>query len=124
MDERAKSVSMTKSIKDYLRYVQQRPAYLKRFVGERSTVEIKYYQEIQKRIKQWAKKHRVFYQYISGGITTRDAIEYIGVSERDFYRLMRKQKVKFLDFLQETENKLETQYSFIPFTGNFMEEDI
>ena len=118
MDERAKSVSMTKSIKDYLRYVQQRPAYLKRFSDDRALDEIKYYEEIQKKIKKWAKKHRVFYQYISGGITTRDAIEYIGISERDFYRLMRKQKVKFLNFLSETENELDNQYSF---TDDFIE---
>ena len=120
MEERAKSVSITKSIRDYLLYVSQRPAYLKRFVGNCECVEIKYYEEIKKRIKKWAKKHRVFYQYISEMIDTQEAIEYMGVSERVFYRLMGKQKVKFFSFLQETENELEKEYSFIPFTDDFM----
>lgn len=118
--ERNKSVSMTKSIRDYLLYVQQRPAYLKQFVGNCECVEIKYYEETQKRIKKWAKRHRVFYQYISGMINAQEAIEYMGVSERVFYRLMGKQKIEFLSFLQETENELTKEYSFTPFTDDFM----
>ena len=120
MNKRAKSASMTKSIRDYLLYIQKRPAYLKKFVDNCECAEIKYYEETQKRIKIWGKKHKVFYQYIKGEINAEQAIEYMGVSERVFYRLMNNQKEKFLSFLKKTEKELDEKYSFKPFTDDFM----
>ena len=111
-DERKESVLMTKCIKDYLLYIRQRPKFLKRFGDEKSLDEIEYCEELKKRIDEWAKRHKVFYQYISGRINTKLAIAYIGTSERVFYRLMLKQKVKFLKFLSETENELKNKYVF------------
>lgn len=122
MRESDKSERKTKGIADYLQYIKSRQSYLKIFVGEDYPLtEIKYYKELQQRIGEWAKKHRVAYQYIAGKINSREAIEYMGVSERVFYRLISKQKAEMITFIQETENELEGKYSFIPFTDEFMD---
>lgn len=121
MRESDKSERKTKGIADYLQYIKSRQSYLKIFVGEDYPLtEIKYYRELQQRIGEWAKKHRVAYQYIAGKINSQEAIEYMGGSERVFYRLISKQKAEMITFIQETENELEGKYSFIPFTDDFM----
>lgn len=123
MNKRTKSFMETKGIAQYLDYIKQRQAYLKIFVGkDYPLTEIKYYKELQQRIGEWAKKHRIAYQYIRCKINTQEAVELIGVSERVFYRLISKQKLELIDFIQKTEDELEKIYSFIPFTDDFISE--
>ena len=125
MNERVNSEKKSKGIRSYLNYIKQRQSYLKIFVGEDYPLtELKYYRELQQRIGEWAKKHRVAYQYIMGKISSQDAIDYIGVSERVFYRIISKQKEEMISFIKETENELEGKYSFIPFTDDFINTEV
>ena len=122
MNEQTKSLKVTNGIAAYLHYIKQRQTHLKIFVGkDYPLTEFKYYKELQQRIGEWAKKHRVAYQYIAGKINSQEAIEYMGVSERMFYRLISKQKTEMIAFIQETENELEKKYSLTPFTDEFMD---
>lgn len=119
------NIKETIGIRQYLSYIKQRQSYLKIFVGEDYPLtEIKYYLELQQRIGEWAKKHRVAYQYIQDKISSQEAIEYMGVSTRVFYRLLAKQKAELITFIRETEKELENKYSFIPFTDEFIDMEV
>ena len=110
----------TLGIASYIQYIADRIAYLKIFVGETYPLaEIKYYRELQCKIREWAKKHRVAYKYLIGEISRQEATEFMGVSERVFYRIMGKQKAEFITFIDACEKELDKKYSFIPFTNDF-----
>ena len=110
----------TLQIGAYIHYVSNRIAYLKIFVGETYPLpEIKYYRELQHKIGEWAKKHRVAYKYLIGEISRQEATEFMGVSERVFYRIMGKQKANLITFIDACEKELDRKYSFIPFTNDF-----
>lgn len=114
------SRKVTIGLTSYIHYIAERIAYLKIFVGDtHPLMEIKYYEELQRKIKKWAKKHRVAYKYIMGEISRQEANEYMGVSERVFYRVMEKQKAEFITFIDACEKELDKKYSFIPFTNDF-----
>ena len=120
-----KSKRETIGIVEYLKYIKQRQVYLKFFVGgDYPLTELKYYEELQNRIKEWGKHHKIAYLYIKGKMSVSDAVDYMGVSERVFYRLIAKQKAEMITFIQETESKLEGKYSFIPFTDEFNDMEV
>ena len=122
MRESDKSHRETNGIVEYLKYIKQRQVYLKVFVGgDYPLTELKYYEELQHRIKEWGKHHKIAYSYINGKMSASEAIDCMGVSARVFYRLIAKQKAEMITFIQETENELERKYSFIPFTDEFMD---
>ena len=111
---------VTIGLASYINYITERIAYLKIFAGETYPLtEIKYYKELQRKIGEWAKKHRVAYKYLIGEISRQEATEYMGVSERVFYRIMEKQKSEFITFIDACEKELDKKYSFIPFTNDF-----
>lgn len=120
MKEDTKGKKVTNGIAAYLHYIKQRIAYLKIFVGDNyPLMEIKYYKELQHKIREWAKTHRVAYQYIVGEISRQEATEYMGINERTFYRIINKQKAAFITFIEACEKELDGKYSFIPFTNEF-----
>ena len=120
MRESDKSKRESIGIVEYLKYIKQRRTYLKIFVrGDYPLTELKYYEELQHRITEWGKQHKIAYLYLKGKMSVRDAVDYMGVSERVFYRLIAKQKAEMITFIQETENELDEKYSFIPFTDEF-----
>lgn len=123
MNEKVKSAKETKGIANYLCYITQRIIYLQFFTDDINTsIELKYCKELQQRIKEWARTHRICYQYIRGKISVDECVQYMGVSKRVFFYMMAKQKAGFIEFIQKTENELEKKYPFTPSKEYFTED--
>ena len=109
----------TQKVRDYIAYVSKRIRYLKLFQGDVKFSEYKYYCELRSRIKEWGKSHIIPYAYLSGKFTLEKALEFYGVSEREFYRLIKAQRKRLIKFIEEQEEALEQKYPFIPLTDIF-----
>lgn len=112
----------TQKVRDYIAYLSKRIRYLKLFQGNVKFSEYKYYCELRSRIKEWGKRHIIPYAYLSGKFTCDQAIEFYGVSKREFCRLMKTQRRRLIKFIEEQEEVLEEKYPFIPMSDIFCEE--
>ena len=99
-------------LRDYLTYLARRSIYLKITNGGIPSNEYKYCYLLQKKIKQWGRKHVVFYKYLCEDITVEQAIDLYGVSRRQFYRISSQQKNDLIVFIEEQERLLSEEYPF------------
>lgn len=101
---------MSKGIKGYLAYLDDRIKYLSTVPSIDNLNELEYCKEMLSEAKNWGKNHKVFYQYIRGYITPKEAIALLGTSERSFYRLMATQRGEFVCVLRRLEVQLMSKY--------------
>lgn len=111
----------SKALHDYISYIKNRITYLKAFSPSVPLSEYKYYRALLTEIKRWGEQHIIFYKYLRGKITIDDATSLYGVSEREFYRMMKHQRALLIKFIEEQENILGEKYPFIPMTDVFNE---
>lgn len=120
--ESAVEKNQTQRLRDYIAYLSNRIRYLKLFQGSVEFNEYKYYCELRSRIKDWGKDHIVPYAYLCGKIGLQKAMELYGVSERDFYKLIKLQRARLIKFIEDQEEALEQKYPFIPMSDMFCKE--
>lgn len=101
-------------LKEYLKYIPKRIAFLKSVCGKIPSNEYKYYCALQAAIKKWGRAHALFYGCVYGKIGIEQARGMVGVSERTFYRIMSRQRKLLIDFIEKQENILNEKYPFIP----------
>ena len=102
----------TSAIKKYLAYLPLRLAYLKIYGVQPTHNEYKYYLELCKSIKEYGKKHKVFFYFITSKINYKKFKAFHRVSERTGYRILAKQRKEFLEFLTQKEAELSKKYPF------------
>lgn len=110
------------SLKEYIKYIPKRISFLKAFNGDIQSNEYKYYCGLQDYIKEWGKKHIIFYSYLYGKIKVEQVKNMLGVSERTFYRTLKQQSEQLFKLIEKQEIILSTKYPFIPMTDIFMEK--
>ena len=106
-------------VKEFVRYISQRIAYLKILIGGIPSNEYKYYCALKEAIKEWGKAHVIFYGCLYGKISVERAKSILGVSESTFFRIMKKQRKDLIDFIEKQENILNVKYPFIPMADIF-----
>ena len=103
-----------KGVREYLKYIAGRIDYIKRLGGDIPSNELRYYRALRKAIKEWGESHVAVYGYLYGRITAQQARGIIGVSERQFFRMLDKQCADLVAFIEGQEKALEDKYPFIP----------
>ena len=104
-----------KHIKEYLKYISARIKYLKMFCGDIPSNELRFYCALRQSIKEWGKTHAAVYGYLYGKLSAKQVCGIVGVSARQFWRMIGKQSADLAAFIKEQENALEDKYPFIPF---------
>ena len=112
----------TQKVREYISYLSKRIRYLKLFQGDVLLSEYKYYCELRNQIKEWGKSHVIPYAYLSGKFSLEKSIEFYGVSKREFFRLIKAQRMRLVKFIEEQEEALAQKYPFIPMSDIFCEE--
>ena len=108
-------------IKKYMIYIQKRINYLKHFRGKVLSNEQRYYMALQDAIREWGKSHIIFYACLYGKMETQQGKNMLGVSLREFYRIMSKQREVLIKFIEKQEQILSEKYPFEPMSDIFME---
>ena len=100
----------TNLLRDYLTYIPQRLAYLKRFGVNPSNYEYKYYSELHREIKEYLKSNKVFRLYLMHKISIEQYKAFYNTSERTSYRILAKQRAKLISFIVKKEKELLEKY--------------
>ena len=106
-------------VKNYLTYIENRLRYVKLLLNGVECNEYRYYSSMLNRIKKWSKNHAVFYAHSCGKVSTEEGKMLLGVPDRTFYRMMRKQRKEFILFIKQQEVALAKEYPFIPVSDIF-----
>lgn len=110
------------AVKEYIKYISKRISFLKSFSGDIPSNEYKYYRALQDAIREWGKKHIIFYGYLHKKIEVEQAKNMFGISESTFYRLIRPQCKQLIEFIDKQEEILRKKYPFIPMADIFFEK--
>lgn len=106
-------------VRNYLAYIENRMRYVKLLSNGIECNEYRYYHSMLNRIKKWSKNHAVFFAHTCGKVSTEEGKMLLGVPERTFYRLMRKQRKELISLIKQQEAVLSQEYPFIPVTDIF-----
>lgn len=110
-DEEENTRNKIKGLRNYLAYIPKRLGYLRADNAQTSN-EWKYYAALYEEIKRWGKLHRVFFRYLIKQIKLEEAKRLLGLSERQTYRVIDRQKQDLMDFITEQEKLLQEKYPF------------
>lgn len=99
-------------LKKFIRYINMRCALIECGFLDVETNQYRYYKELQREIKIFAKSHRLFWNFLLGRISTEKAKSILGVSERQMFRTMEKQRETLITLIYEKEKELSAKYPF------------
>ena len=99
-----------RDLEGYLSYLENRIKYLSTIPDTDNFSEIEYCKEMLEASEKWGNSHRIYYQYIRGNITSKEAMSFLGVPERTFYRIMATHKDKLVGLLNRLEAELMAKY--------------
>lgn len=103
------------AVRHYLQWIPTRIKFLQNFSENDSSMEVMYYTELYKNIREWGKNHVLFYKFIMGKMTMAELLPIFGCAERTFYRIMKTQKDDLIKYIQEQEAMLDKKYPFVEF---------
>ncbi len=102
-----------KGVREYLRYIETRVRLLKLGALSVEDNQALYYCELFNVIKQWGGNHRLIYKYLINKLSFNHVQMILGYSGKESSRFIKRQVIRFIEFLQNQETLLFLKYPFI-----------
>lgn len=112
-DKKAESFGIRK----YIRYVKQRSKLLQISCVNASDNQISYFNALSKSIDEYANTHKLYIKYIAGKLTFNELKAWIGESDRQAFRYLKRQRDLFVKYIQEKEIEYFAKYPFYDKAG-------
>lgn len=99
-------------LRKYIRYIITRVNYLKAGLYTCSENQYQFYLYLYESIKEWSKHHKIYWKFLTEKISSEEAQDLIGETERNLFRYMKRQRELLVKYIKEREEELITKYPF------------